>query len=264
MNILEEILEYKRQEIEFAKRTIQLEQLKDMPDFTRQCFSLQKALNEKDIAVIAEIKKASPSKKVIREDFDPLEIARKYVRGGASALSVLTDNKYFQGDIHFIADIRSSVPIPILRKDFIIDSYQLAEAKAFGADAVLLIAAALKPERMRDLFNEAIALGLECLVEVHKIRELNIINLIPAKIIGINNRDLSNFTIDISTTIRVASRIPKDIIVVSESGITSRADIDKLNAHGISAVLVGESLMRAHNPGEALHALLTSKKSKRK
>lgn len=264
MNILEEILEYKRQEIVFAKKTIPVEQLKDMPHFSRQSFSLQKALGGKDIAVIAEIKKASPSKKVIREDFDPLEIARKYVSGGASALSVLTDNKYFQGDIHFIADIRSSVPIPILRKDFIIDSYQLAEAKAFGADAVLLIAAALKPERMRDLFNEAIALGLECLVEVHKIRELNIINLIPAKIIGINNRDLSNFTIDISTTIRVASRIPKDIIVVSESGITSRADIDKLNAHGISAVLVGESLMRAHNPGEALHALLTSKKSKRK
>jgi len=264
MNILEEILEYKRQEIEFAKRTIQLEQLKDMPHFTRQCFSLQKALNEKDIAVIAEIKKASPSKKVIREDFDPLEIACKYVSGGASALSVLTDNKYFQGDIRFIEDIRSSVPIPILRKDFIIDSYQLAEAKAFGADAVLLIAAALKPERMRDLFDEAIELGLECLVEVHKIRELNIINFIPVKIIGINNRDLSNFTIDISTTIRVASRIPKDIIVVSESGITNGADIDKLNAHGIRAVLIGESLMRAHNPGEALRALLTSKKGKRK
>jgi indole-3-glycerol phosphate synthase len=264
MNILEEILEYKRHEIGAAKRTIPVERLKDMLNFARQCLSLQKSLDGKDIAVIAEIKKASPSKKVIREDFDPLEIARNYVSGGASALSMLTDEKYFQGDIHFIADIRSSVPIPILRKDFIIDSYQLAEAKAFGADAVLLIAAALKPERLRDLYKEAVELGLECLVEVHTIRELNILNYIPEKIIGINNRNLSNFTVDISTTIRVASRIPKDIIIVSESGITSRADIDRLNAHGIRAVLVGESLMRASNPGEALRALLTSSKDKLK
>jgi len=262
MNILEEILEHKRQEIALAKKTIPVEQLKDMPDFERQCLSLQRAIGRKEIAVIAEIKKASPSKKVIREDFDPLEIAREYIRGGASALSVLTDKKYFQGDIHFIADMRSSVPIPILRKDFIIDSYQLAEAKAFGADAVLLIVAALKPERLRDLFNEAVALGLECLVEVHTIRELNILNFISPKMIGINNRNLSNFNVDISTTIRVASRIPKDIIVVSESGITSRADIDQLIAHGIHAVLVGESLMRAYHPGEALRTLLTSSKDK--
>lgn len=260
MNILEEILEHKRQEIALAKKTIPLEQLKNMPDFTRKCYSLQRALSGKDTAVIAEIKKASPSKKVIREDFNPLEIARAYVGGGASALSVLTDKKFFQGDIHFIANMRSFVPIPILRKDFIIDSYQLSEAKAFGADAVLLIAAALKPERVRDLFHEAAALGLECLVEVHTIRELNILNFTPARILGVNNRNLSNFTVDISTTIRVASRIPKDIIIVSESGITSRADVERLAAHGIRAVLVGESFMRAHNPGEALRALLITSK----
>jgi indole-3-glycerol phosphate synthase len=262
MNILEDILEHKRQEIALAKKAIPAEYLEDKPDFARRCFSLHKALSKKDVAVIAEIKKASPSKKIIREDFNPLTIAREYVGGGASALSVLTDKKYFQGDIRFITDIRSSVPIPILRKDFIIDSYQLTEAKAFGADAVLLIAAALKPERLRDLFHEAAALGLECLVEVHTIHELNILNYIPAKIIGINNRNLSNFTIDISTTIRVTSRIPKDIIVVSESGITNRADINQLTTHGIHAVLVGESLMRAQNPGEALRALLSSSKDK--
>ena len=125
MNILEEILEHKQQEIALAKKAVPAELLEDMPDFARQCLSLQKALGGKDIAVIAEMKKASPSKKIIREDFNPLEIAREYVNGGASALSVLTDKKYFQGDIRFIADIRSSVPIPILRKDFIIDSYQL-------------------------------------------------------------------------------------------------------------------------------------------
>jgi indole-3-glycerol phosphate synthase len=263
MNILEEILENKRQEIAVAKKTILVEQLKDMPDFVRQCFSLQNALSGKEIAVIAEIKKASPSKNIIREDFHPLEIAREYVRGGASALSVLTDKKYFQGDMRFIADMRSSVPIPILRKDFIIDSYQLAEAKAFGADAVLLIAAALEPGRLRDLYHEATDLGLESLVEVHTIRELNILNIIPAKIIGINNRNLSNFSVDISTTIRAASRIPKDIIVVSESGIASRGDIDRLHEHGVRAVLVGESFMRADNPGKALHTLLTSLKDTR-
>lgn len=264
MNILEEILEHKQQEITLAKKTIPKEQLMSMPDFERQCFSLRRALSGKEISVIAEIKKASPSKKVIREDFNPLEIACEYVGNGASALSVLTDNKYFQGDIRYIADIRSSVPIPILRKDFIIDSYQLIEAKAFGADAVLLIAAAMKPERLHDLFNEANALGLECLVEVHNIEELNILNFVSAKIIGINNRNLSTFTVDISTAIRVASRIPKDIVVVSESGISNRADIDQLTSHGIHAVLVGESLMRAKNPGEALRALLTTSKEKNK
>jgi indole-3-glycerol phosphate synthase len=260
MSILQEILENKRLEIMLAKQAIPIEQLKDMPNYTWQCLSLQRSLDGKDTAVIAEMKKASPSKKIIREDFNPLEIAREYVGGGASALSVLTDKKYFQGDIRFIADIRSSVPIPILRKDFIIDSYQLAETKAFGADAVLLIAAALEPERLCDLFHEAAALGLECLVEVHTLRELNILNIIPAKIIGINNRNLSNFSVDISTTFRVASRIPKEIIVVSESGITSKGDIDQLHQHGIRAVLIGESFMRATNPGKALRALLMSSK----
>ena len=264
MNILEEILDHKQQEVLLTKNAVSLEQLEEMPDFARKCYSLHKAVGGKNTAVIAEIKKASPSKKIICEDFHPVEIARKYINGGASVISVLTDKKYFQGDIRFISDIRPSVPIPILRKDFIIDSYQLTEAKAFGADAVLLIAAALKPERLRDLFNEAVALGLECLVEVHNIHELSFLNYIPATMIGINNRDLSTFTVDISTTIRLASRIPKDIIVVSESGITSRADIDQLAVHGIRAVLVGEHIMRAQNPGEALRALLGSKKDKRK
>ena len=259
MKILEEILAHKRQEITFAKKSVPVASLKEKPDFTRRCFSLQEALRKKDVAVIAELKKASPSKKIIREYFEPLMIAREYVSGGASALSVLTDKKYFQGDIRFIADIRSSVPIPILRKDFIIDSYQLTEAKAFGADAVLLIAAALKPEPLRELFHEATALGMECLVEIHSAEELHLLNFIPARTIGINNRNLADFTVDISTTIRLAARIPKEITVVSESGITTRADIDTLAAHGIRAVLVGEQLMRARNPGNALKALVSQK-----
>ena len=259
MNILDTILEHKKQELVLAKRVLPADQLEDMANYSRQCLSLQKALSNKEISVIAEMKKASPSKKIILEDFHPLQIAREYVAGGASALSVLTDKKYFQGDIRFIADIRSSVPIPILRKDFIIDSYQLTEAKAFGADAVLLIAAALRPELLRDLYNEANALGLECLVEVHTLQELNILNIIPATVIGINNRNLANFHVDISTTIRVASRIPKEITIVSESGITTRADIDSLTKHGIHAFLIGETLMRAQNPAETLRALLTAK-----
>jgi indole-3-glycerol phosphate synthase len=262
MNILEEILKHKRQEVALAQKEVPAESLEELPYFTRHCLSLKNALGTRDLAVIAEMKKASPSRKIIREDFHPPEIAHQYVNGGASALSVLTDKKYFQGDIRFIADIRSTVPIPILRKDFIIDSYQLTEAKAFGADAVLLIAAALKPERLRDLFHEATALGLECLVEVHTLHELNVLNIIPAAMIGINNRDLSTFTVDISTSIRIASRIPKEITIVSESGITGSADIQKLAAHGIRAVLMGETFMRAENPGEALRSLLTSCREK--
>jgi indole-3-glycerol phosphate synthase len=216
------------------------------------------------MAVIAEIKKASPSKNVIREDFDPLKIACEYVSNGASAISVLTDQKYFQGNISFIADIRSSVPIPILRKDFIIDSYQLIEAKVFGADAVLLIAAALEPKHLNDLYIDATELGLDCLVEVHNEQELEALDLSQVKIVGINNRNLTDFTIDVSTTLRVASHIPAGITIVSESGISSRADIDHLAAHGIHAVLIGESLMRANRPGEALRSLLTPVEKKNK
>jgi indole-3-glycerol phosphate synthase len=263
MNILKEILDNKRQELVQVKERVPIEVLEEHPDFGRRCLSLDQALRSKDVAVIAEMKKASPSRKTIREDFRPADIAREYVDGGASALSVLTDNKYFQGDIHFIADIRPMVPIPILRKDFIIDSYQLTEAKAFGADAILLIASALKPEQLRDLFHEATALGLECLVEIHTARELNVLNYIPARMIGINNRNLSDFSVDISTTIKLASRIPKEITIVSESGIATRTDVEKLKAHGVRAVLVGESLMRAQSPGQALRSLLKSGKDRK-
>jgi indole-3-glycerol phosphate synthase len=262
MNILEEILENKRQEVAHTKITMPLAQLNDMPGYSRRCLSLQEALQTKDIAVIAEIKKASPSKGVIREDFNPVKIADEYVAGGAAAISVLTDKRYFQGHIYFINDIRFTVPIPILRKDFIIDSYQLVESKGFGADAVLLIAAALESNQLRELHTEANERGLECLVEVHNEKELEMLNLAQVKMVGINNRNLSDFTIDVSTTLRVASCIPAGITVVSESGISNRADIDKLAASGIHAVLVGESLMRSSSPGDALRELLTPSKER--
>lgn len=260
MNILDTILDNTQQELILAKKKILPEQLKEMPGFTRTCLSLRNSLYGKDIAVIAEIKKASPSKNVIREDFDPLHIAREYVANGASAISVLTDKRFFQGDIRFIADIRSSVPIPILCKDFITDSYQLLQAKAFGADAVLLIVAALEPQRLKDLHTEANELGLECLVEVHDEHELETLDTTKVKIVGINNRNLSDFTVDTSVTFRVASHIPSSIIIVSESGITSRAEIDHMVANGIHAFLIGESLMKMPSPGKALRALLVSEK----
>jgi indole-3-glycerol phosphate synthase len=257
MSILENILENTRKEVIVSKKTTPLEQLREMPGFQRQGLSLLKALQHEDVNIIAEIKKASPSKGVIRKDFDPYALAQEYAENGASAISMLTDKKYFQGNIRFISDVRASVSLPILRKDFIIDSYQLTEAKAFGADAVLLITAALEQKRLHDLHDEANELGLDCLVEVHNEQELATLDLKQVKIVGINNRDLSDFTVDVTTTLRVASIIPKEITIVSESGISNRADLEYLAAHGIHAVLVGESLMRAVNPGKTLKALLT-------
>ncbi len=260
MSILKNILENTRQEVAVSKKTTPLEQLREMPGFQRRCFSLMKALHREEVSIIAEIKKASPSKGVIRKDFDPYALAQEYSENCASAISMLTDKKYFQGNIRFISDVRASVSLPILRKDFIIDSYQLTEAKSFGADAILLIVAALEPKQLHNLHDEANELGLDCLVEVHNERELATLDLKQVKIVGINNRDLSDFTIDVTTTLRVAAKIPEGIIIVSESGISNRTDIDHLAAHGIHAVLVGESLMRAVNPGKALKSLLTPMK----
>jgi indole-3-glycerol phosphate synthase len=257
MTILENILENTRQEVAIAKKIMPIEQLKDMPGFHRQCFSLADSLRHKEVSIIAEIKKASPSKGVIRKDFDHYAIAREYVENGASAISMLTDKKYFQGSIRFISDIRSSVSLPILRKDFIVDPYQVAEAKAFGADAILLIVAALDPKQLHDLHDEADELGLDCLVEVHSEQELAVLDLKQVRMIGINNRNLSDFTIDVTTTLRVASQISEVMTVVSESGIANRADVEYLAVHGVHAVLVGESLMRSESPGAALRSLLT-------
>jgi indole-3-glycerol phosphate synthase len=258
MSILNEILYNTLQEVAFLKKVMPLEQLRDMPGFQRHCFSLVKTLPREKVGVIAEIKKASPSKGIIRKDFNPYSLALEYAENGANAISMLTDKKYFQGDIRFISNVRSSVSIPILRKDFIVDPYQLMEAKSFGADAVLLISAALEPSQLHDLHDEATELGLECLVEVHNEQEIESLDLKQVKIIGINNRNLSDFTVDIGTSIRLASQIPEDIIVVSESGISNPADIDQMISHKIYTFLIGESFMRAENPGKALKSLLTA------
>lgn len=261
MNILETILENKRIELVHSKNVLPIDRLKEMPGYKKKCYSLKKALDASIPAIIAEIKKASPSKGIICKEFNHRSIAREYTDAGAAAISVLTDKVFFQGDICFISDIRTDVSIPILRKDFIIDSYQLAEAKAFGADAVLLIAAALGKNQLRELYDEAYATGLESLVEVHNEKELESLDLSRVKIVGINNRNLEDFSVDLDISVRLAAMIPPGITIVSESGISMREDIEILLENGIQAVLVGEGLMRSANPGEALRAILTAGKN---
>jgi indole-3-glycerol phosphate synthase len=258
MSILNEIIDSTRQDIAESKRISSLGKLKDMPYYYQSNLSLAESLSRKNPVIIAEIKKASPSKGIIRKDFDHRSIAAGYAENGAGAISILTEKKHFLGDIKYISDIRTKINIPILRKDFIVDPYQLTEAKAYGADAVLLIAAALEPNQLHDFHDEAAEIGLDCLVEVHNERELEKLDFSQIRIIGINNRNLSDFTVDIKTSIRLSSLIPKDILIVSESGISNSADIKELLKHGIFSFLIGESFMRTESPGKALKTLLDS------
>jgi indole-3-glycerol phosphate synthase len=256
MNQLEIILHHKRQEVAERKRQYPAELVREMPLFGRQTLSLRAHIAGKRVAVIAEIKKASPSKGVIRDSFDPAAIAREYVNGGASALSVLTDSRFFQGSLDHLTTVRKLVGIPVLRKDFILDSYQLLEAKAHGADAVLLIAAAVPREHLLELQDEAATLGLESLVEVHTEEEVLSLHRSGCRLIGINNRDLVSFRTDLGVSLRLRPLVEKDAVVVSESGIATAGDLRRLVAGGIHAVLIGEALMRHENPGHALATLL--------
>ena len=194
--------------------------------------------------LIAEVKKGSPSKGIIRADFDPVEIAQTYEAGGATCLSVLTDQQYFYGHLRFLWDIREQVALPLLRKDFIIDPYQVVEARVAGADAILLIVAALEDAMLRELAELAASLQLDTLLEVHDTAELERALQLPVDLIGINNRNLKTFATDLGVTERLAGRIPRQQLAVAESGISSRADIERLQAAGAGAFLIGESLMR--------------------
>jgi indole-3-glycerol phosphate synthase len=207
------------------------------------------------VRVIAEFKRASPSKGPIRPDAEPEEIVRQYEEGGASAISVLTDEKYFDGRLSFLPRVRATVSLPILRKDFVIDPYQVVEARANGADAVLLIAAALEDTRLRDLYQCVREQGMRALVEVHDVAEAERAVEMGAEIIGVNHRNLATFEVDLSLTGRLAGIFSGDIILVGESGIRGPADVEKLGEDGAHAVLVGESLMRAESPGKALKQL---------
>ncbi len=207
------------------------------------------------VAIIAEAKKASPSKGVIRPDFDPVAIARSYLAGGAQALSVLTDMRFFQGSLSFISAVRAAVNLPVLRKDFIIDPLQIREARAYGADAVLLIAAILETARIKDYLALAGELGMDALVEVHDEAEVEKAVAAGSRLIGVNNRDLRDFSMDLNTTFRLQKMIPAEIPLVSESGIRDHHDMQRLAEHGVRAALVGETLMRAADPADALRAL---------
>lgn len=208
------------------------------------------------IALIAEIKKASPSKGLIRADFDPVEIAETYEAAGASAISVLTDEKYFQGRLEYLKAVHDAVNLPLLRKDFIVDEYQVHEARAACADAILLIVAALQKDELAKLMFLASDLGMSSLVEVHTADELETALEVGAKIIGINNRDLRTFEVKLETTLDLAPRIPDDRVLVSESGIRTRADVERLMSAGVDAILVGEALMREQDPGAKVRELL--------
>ncbi|MBL8327027.1 MAG: indole-3-glycerol phosphate synthase TrpC [Rubrivivax sp.] len=208
-------------------------------------------------AVIAEVKKASPSKGVLRERFAPAEIAASYARHGAACLSVLTDERFFQGHADFLGQARAVCALPALRKDFVIDEYQVVEARAIGADAILLIAACLDDAQMADLEAVAHALGMAVLVEVHDAAELERALRLKTQLVGVNNRNLRNFEVSLQTTLDLRARVAGDRLLVTESGIQSPADVQRMRDAGIQAFLVGEALMRADDPGAALAALFT-------
>lgn len=255
--ILDQIVATKRGEIERAKAEAPLAELRarlaDAPP-VRDFYAPLAAAGP--IKLIAEVKKASPSKGVIRADFDPVAIARTYEAHGATCLSVLTDEPYFQGNLEILRQVRQAVAIPVLRKDFILDSYQLVEARVAGADAVLLIAECLDNCNLRKLYNEAIEFGLTPLVEFYEPTNLDRVLAAGAQLIGVNNRDLRSFRVDLDHTIRMREKVPLDCVLVGESGIESRVDVLRLQEAGVDAMLVGESLMREVDIGAAVDRLL--------
>lgn len=257
MNILDTILAHKRQEVAEAESRIPFSELEKQLSHALSVRPFRDALNRADgrVAVIAEVKKASPSKGVLCEDFDPLRIAQTYAQHGASAISVLTDERFFQGHLDYLRTIRLYVPIPVLRKDFLISRYQVLEARVAGADAVLLIVAALSDGQLRDLLAYTHELGMDTLVEVHTEEELHRALDAGATVIGVNNRDLTSFRTTLEVTERLAPWIPPGCILVSESGIENAEDVCRVARAGAHAVLVGESLMRAKDIGERLREL---------
>jgi indole-3-glycerol phosphate synthase len=254
------IVEHVRKEVERRRREIPAAALRERPLFHTRTRGFAESLTGSGRRIIAEIKRASPSRGMIRENFAPVAIARDYASHGASAISVLTEERFFQGRLLYLEQIKSAVSVPLLRKDFIVDSYQLTEARSYGADAVLFIAALLDPSRLRELCAEANALSLDTLVEVHSEQELNGALAAGAQILGINNRDLTTFQVDLATTAQLAPLIPPDRPVVCESGIESLEQIQAVEEMGIHVFLIGESLMRAPEPGVKLAELLGEKR----
>lgn len=253
--ILDQIVADTRALVAERKARVRLSALEDRAGFDRTPRSLADALRRDDLAFLAEIKKASPSKGVIRADFHPADLAQTYAEHGAAALSVLTEPRHFQGSLEYLEAVRAVVDLPLLRKDFIVDPYQLVEARAYGADAVLLIAAVLERAQLHDLLQAADELGLDSLVELYDPRELDKVDVDQVRILGVNNRDLRTFEVDIDHSLRVFASAPEGIVRVSESGLRKGTQLAHLRTHGIDAVLIGETFMRAPDPGAALARL---------
>ncbi len=255
--MLAKIIEEKKREVDRAQKRLSLSSLKKKAESLYIRSAFKKNISRKGhINLIAEIKKSSPSKGVIRADFDPLKIALTYQAAGASALSVLTDERFFDGKLEYLAMVKQRVTIPILRKDFVIDEYQVYESAASGADAILLIAQILTQEELNRYFGIAKDIGMDVLVEVHNEEELGKALASPASIIGINNRDLVTFNVDISTTQRLIRLIPENKVIVAESGISSYEQVMFLKSLGVNAVLIGEIFMRTKNIGEKVRQLM--------
>ncbi|MCD7958133.1 MAG: indole-3-glycerol phosphate synthase TrpC [Ruminococcus sp.] len=256
--ILDDILSYRRQQLEREKKTCNLEKMQQRAADAlkkRKPLSFAQALQRDTLSCICEVKKASPSKGLICPDFHPVETAKAYEKAGANAISCLTEEHYFQGSSRYLAAIREVINIPILRKDFIFDPYQIYEAAAIGADAVLLIAAVLPPKSMEELYQLAQSLDLDVLIEVHDATELEQICFIHPRILGVNNRNLKTFEVDLQTVQKLRPYAPKDAIFVSESGIQNNEDMKCVRSAGADAVLIGETLMRSGNIAATLHTL---------
>ncbi|HHH47802.1 MAG TPA: indole-3-glycerol phosphate synthase TrpC [Gammaproteobacteria bacterium] len=258
-DILKKIIARKREEIAAGLRSVSLAEMAGRAKSAEPCRGFVQAMRARidagGAAVIAEIKKASPSKGVIREDFRPAEIAASYERGGAACLSVLTDRDFFQGGNEYLQQARAACALPVIRKDFIIDDYQVYEARAIGADCILLIAACLDDAQMAGLAERATALGMDVLVEVHDAGELRRVLPLGLPLVGINNRNLRSFEVSLQTTLDLLPQIPDDRIVVTESAIHTADDVSLMREHGVDAFLVGEAFMRADDPGARLAEL---------
>lgn len=265
-DILKKILARKAEEIHDGMAVTSLDAMRALAEQAMQDnpargfeAALRRRVSAGDPAVIAEVKKASPSKGVLREHFEPAAIARSYEAGGAACLSVLTDRDFFQGDAEYLRQARAACNLPVIRKDFIVDPWQVFEARAMGADCILLIVAAFAgkdgDERMRDLYDQAKALGMDVLVEVHDRLELERALALGVDMVGINNRDLRTFEVSLDVTLGMLPHIPDDRLVVTESGILAPADVERMRAAEVHTFLVGEAFMRAEDPGRALNAM---------
>jgi indole-3-glycerol phosphate synthase len=259
--ILDKIVERTSADLQDRKSILSIDKLEQRISARPDAVPFESLLRASNPGVIAEFKRASPSKGLIAGDLDPVDVARDYFTGGAAAASVLTDTPFFQGTLHDmerVAEVAHSFDVPraVLRKDFMIDPYQIAEARAAGADVILLIVAVLKGQVLRDMLQAARDYGLEVLVEIHDDAELQEALNADAQVIGINNRDLRTFDVDLATTERLAPQIPSDRTIVAESGIFTRADVERLQQAGAHAILVGESLMRSENRQQAVRDLM--------